>query len=141
MLLVSKVISHLFNNVKLIFDIFQKDILDLYHRTVETTHRVPLFSESLNKANNKNPLMTHGHVSHINVFSGKVHLSSWNSLSDSHMDLSHNKNPARPDLTNCIPGDLFPHWAKKVCILLFLTTVTNTCGGVARSSHPEQPSN
>lgn len=39
---------------------------------------------------------------------------------------------ARPDLTNCIPTDLFPHWAKKACILFSPTSVTNRSRDVVR---------
>lgn len=39
---------------------------------------------------------------------------------------------ARPDLTNCIPTDLFPHWAKKVCILFSPMSVTNRSRDVVR---------
>lgn len=41
---------------------------------------------------------------------------------------------ARPDLTNCIPTDLFPHWAKKVCILFSPMTVTNRSRDVVRQA-------
>lgn len=46
---------------------------------------------------------------------------------------------ARPDLTNCIPTDLFPHWAKKVCILFSPTSVTNRSRDVVRRSSLSLP--